>query len=127
MNIVSTASAPAAIGPYSQAIITGNLLFTSGQIPINPETGDVVEGGIVEQTEQIMKNLGEVLKAADASFECVVKTTCFLAEIADFASFNEVYGRYFTSKPARSCVAVKDLPKGVLAEVEVIAELLPKS
>lgn len=123
MKVVSTPNAPAAIGPYSQAMVTGSLLFTSGQIAIDPATGNVVEGGIVEQTEQIMKNLGEVLKAAGASFDNAVKTTCFLAEIADFAAFNEVYGRYFTSKPARSCVAVKDLPKGVLAEVEVIAEL----
>ncbi len=123
MKTVSTSSAPAAIGPYSQAVVTGNLLFTSGQIAIDPATGNVVEGGIVEQTEQIMKNLGEVLKAAGAGFDNAVKTTCFLAEIADFAAFNEVYGKYFTSKPARSCVAVKDLPKGVLAEVEVIAEL----
>ena len=123
MKAISTQNAPAAIGPYSQAIVTGNLLFTSGQIPVDPKTGNVIEGGITEQAEQIMKNLGEVLKAAGASFEGAVKTTCFLAEIADFAAFNEVYGRYFTSKPARSCVAVKDLPKGVLAEVEVIAEL----
>ncbi len=123
MKVISTSSAPAAIGPYSQAVVTGNLLFTSGQIAIDPATGNVVEGGIVEQTEQIMKNLGEVLNAAGASFENAVKTTCFLAEIADFAAFNEIYGKYFTSKPARSCVAVKDLPKGVLAEVEVIAEL----
>ncbi len=123
MKVISTSSAPAAIGPYSQAIVTGNLLFTSGQIAIDPATGNVVEGGIVEQTEQIMKNLGEVLKAAGATFDNAVKTTCFLAEIADFAAFNEIYGKYFTSKPARSCVAVKDLPKGVLAEVEVIAEL----
>ncbi len=123
MKVISTPNAPAAIGPYSQAMVTGNLLFTSGQIPIDPATGNVVEGGIAEQTEQIMKNLGEVLKAAGATFDSAVKTTCFLAEIADFAAFNEVYGRYFTSKPARSCVAVKDLPKGVLAEVEVIAEL----
>ncbi len=123
MKVISTSSAPAAIGPYSQAVVTGNLLFTSGQIAIDPATGNVVEGGIAEQTEQIMKNLGEVLKAAGASFDNAVKTTCFLAEIADFAAFNEIYGKYFTSKPARSCVAVKDLPKGVLAEVEVIAEL----
>ncbi len=123
MKVISTSSAPAAIGPYSQAIVTGNLLFTSGQIAIDPATGNVVEGGIAEQTEQIMKNLGEVLKAAGATFDNAVKTTCFLAEIADFAAFNEIYGKYFTSKPARSCVAVKDLPKGVLAEVEVIAEL----
>lgn len=123
MKVISTPNAPAAIGPYSQAMVTGNLLFTSGQIAIDPATGNVVEGGIAEQTEQIMKNLGEVLKAAGANFDNAVKTTCFLAEIADFAAFNEVYGKYFTSKPARSCVAVKDLPKGVLAEVEVIAEL----
>ena len=123
MKVISTPNAPAAIGPYSQAMVTGNLLFTSGQIAIDPATGNVVEGGIVEQTEQVMKNLDAVLKAAGATFDNVVKTTCFLAEIADFAAFNEVYGRYFTSKPARSCVAVKDLPKGVLAEVEVIAEL----
>lgn len=123
MKVISTQNAPAAIGPYSQAIVTGNLLFTSGQIAIDPATGSVVQGGITEQTEQIMKNLGEILKAAGAGFDNAVKTTCFLAEMADFAAFNEVYGRYFTSKPARSCVAVKDLPKGVLAEVEVIAEL----
>ena len=123
MKAISTQNAPAAIGPYSQAIVTGNLLFTSGQIPVDPKTGNVIEGGITEQAEQIMKNLGEVLKAAGASFEGAVKTTCFLAEIADFAAFNEVYGRYFTSKPARSCVAVKDLPKDVLAEVEVIATI----
>ena len=123
MKIVSTNNAPAAIGPYSQAVISGNMLFTSGQIAIDPATGNVVEGGIAEQTEQIMKNLGEVLKAAGVSFENAVKTTCFLADIADFTTFNEIYGKYFTGKPARSCVAVKDLPKGVLAEVEVIAEL----
>lgn len=123
MKVISTPNAPAAIGPYSQAMVTGSLLFTSGQIAIDPATGNVVEGGIAEQTEQIMKNLGEVLKAAGTSFDNAVKTTCFLADIADFAAFNEIYGKYFTSKPARSCVAVKDLPKGVLAEVEVIAEL----
>jgi len=123
MKIISTQKAPAAIGPYSQAVVVGNLLFTSGQIAINPETAEVVSGGIAEQTEQIMKNLGEVLKAAGVGFENAVKTTCFLADIADFSVFNEIYGKYFTGKPARSCVAVKDLPKGVLAEVEVIAEL----
>ena len=123
MKVISTPNAPAAIGPYSQAMVTGSLLFTSGQIAIDPATGNVVEGGIAEQTGQIMKNLGEVLKAAGASFDNAVKTTCFLADIADFAAFNEIYGKYFTSKPARSCVAVKDLPKGVLAEVEVIAEI----
>ena len=119
---VHTDTAPAAIGPYSQAVVTGNLVFTSGQIPINPATGNVEAVGIEAQTRQVMKNLGEVLKAAGSSFEKAVKTTCFLADIADFAAFNGVYAEYFTSKPARSCVAVKDLPKGVLVEVEVIAE-----
>ena len=123
MKYISTEKAPAAIGPYSQAIVTGNLLFTSGQIPIDPATGNIVEGGITEQAEQIMKNLGEVLAAAGATYENAVKTTCFLADMGDFAAFNEVYGKYFSSKPARSCVAVKTLPKNVLAEVEVIAEL----
>lgn len=120
---ISTNKAPAAIGPYSQAMVTGGLVFTSGQIPINPETGAVEAVGIAAQTEQVMKNLGEVLLAAGSSFERAVKTTCFLADIADFAAFNEVYAKYFTEKPARSCVAVKDLPKGVLVEVEVIAEV----
>ena len=119
---VHTDSAPAAIGPYSQAVITGSLVFTSGQIPINPATGLVEAVGIQAQTEQVMRNLGEVLKAAGSGFDKAIKTTCFLADIGDFAAFNEVYGKYFTSKPARSCVAVKDLPKGVLVEVEVIAE-----
>ena len=123
MKYISTEKAPAAIGPYSQAIVTGNLLFTSGQIPIDPATGNIVEGGITEQAEQIMKNLGEVLAAAGATYENAVKTTCFLADMGDFAAFNEVYGKYFSSKPAISCVAVKTLPKNVLAEVEVIAEL----
>lgn len=123
MKYIATEKAPAAIGPYSQAIVTGNLLFTSGQIPLDPATGNVIEGGITEQTEQIMKNLGEVLAAAGVSYDNAVKTTCFLADMGDFAAFNEVYGKYFSSKPARSCVAVKTLPKGVLAEVEVIAEL----
>ena len=121
MEIIATNKAPAAIGPYSQAIKTGNLLFTSGQIAINPETGEVVAGGIAEQTEQIMKNLGAVLAEAGLSYENTVKTTCFLADIADFAAFNEIYGKYFTGKPARSCVAVKTLPKGVLCEIEAIA------
>ena len=120
---ISTDKAPAAIGPYSQAIVTGNMVFTSGQIPINPATGNVEAVGIAAQTEQVMKNLGEVLSAAGSSYEKAIKTTCFLAEIADFAAFNEVYAKYFTEKPARSCVAVKDLPKGVLVEVEVIAEI----
>ena len=118
---VMTEKAPAAIGPYSQAIDCGELVFTSGQIPINPATGNVEAVTIEEQTEQVMKNLGEVLKAAGSSFEKAIKTTCFLADIADFAAFNGVYAKYFTEKPARSCVAVKDLPKGVKVEVEVIA------
>lgn len=120
---IHTNTAPAAIGPYSQAIVSGNLLFTSGQIPIDPATGNVVAGGIEEQTEQVMKNLAEVLKAAGTDFDKAVKTTCFLADINDFAAFNGVYGKYITSAPARSCVAVKDLPKGVSCEVEVIAEI----
>ena len=120
---ISTDKAPAAIGPYSQAMTVGNLVFTSGQIAINPESGNIEASDVVGQTEQVMKNLGEVLAAAGASFDSAVKTTCFLADIADFAAFNEVYGKYFTSKPARSCVAVKALPKGALVEVEVIAEL----
>lgn len=118
---VHTSNAPEAIGPYSQAIVTGGMVYTSGQIAINPETGNIAEGGIAQQTEQIMKNLGAVLKEAGSSFDKAVKTTCFLADIADFAVFNEIYGKYFTSKPARSCVAVRELPKGALAEVEVIA------
>ena len=120
---IFTEKAPAAIGPYSQAIVSGGLVFTSGQIPIVPESGCVEAEGITAQAEQVMKNLGEVLLAAGSSFEKAVKTTCFLADMADFAAFNEVYGKYFTSKPARSCVAVKTLPKGVLVEVEVIAEV----
>ena len=120
---VSTEKAPVAIGPYSQAVICGEMVFTSGQIPINPASGNVEATTIEEQTEQVMKNLGEVLKAAGSGFEKAVKTTCFLANIADFAAFNGVYANYFTTKPARSCVAVKDLPKGVLVEVEVIATL----
>lgn len=122
-NKVYTEKAPAAIGPYSQAIISGGLVFTSGQIPINPETGNIEAETIAAQAEQVMKNLSEVLKASGSSFEKAVKTTCFLYDMADFAAFNEVYGKYFTSKPARSCVAVKTLPKGVLCEVEVIAEV----
>ena len=120
---VATHKAPAAIGPYSQAVICGDLLFTSGQIAIVPESGNIDGKDIVSQTEQVMKNLAEVLKEAGTSFDNVIKTTCFLADIKDFASFNEVYGKYFTSKPARSCVAVKDLPKGALCEVEVIAKI----
>ena len=120
---ISTDKAPAAIGPYSQAIIHGDLLFTSGQIPINPVTGNVDANGITAQTEQVMQNLAAVLTEAGSSFEKAIKTTCFLADMSDFASFNEVYARYFTERPARSCVAVKSLPKGVLVEVEVIAEI----
>ena len=120
---ISTDNAPAAIGPYSQAVVFGGAVFTSGQIPINPATGKVEASDITEQTEQVMKNLGAVLDAAGSSFEKAIKTTCFLADISDFAAFNEVYSRYFTEKPARSCVAVRDLPKGVLVEVEVIAEI----
>ena len=120
---ISTDKAPAAIGPYSQAIVHGGVVFTSGQIPINPATGAIEATDIASQTEQVMKNLGEVLAACGSSFEKAIKTTCFLANIADFAAFNEVYAKYFTEKPARSCVAVKDLPKGALVEVEVIAEI----
>ena len=119
---IHTDKAPAAIGPYSQAIAAGNMLYTSGQIPVDPATGDVVAGGITEQAEMVFKNLGEVLKEGGAGFESVVKTTCFLADMGDFAAFNEVYGKYFSEPfPARSCVAVKALPKGVLCEVEAVA------
>ena len=118
---VATDKAPAAIGPYSQAVVCGEMVFTSGQIPINPVSGKVEAETIEAQTEQVMKNLGEVLKAAGSSYENAVKTTCFLADISDFAAFNSVYANYFTTCPARSCVAVKDLPKGVKVEVEVIA------
>lgn len=123
MKKVHTDKAPAAIGPYSQAIIHGDIVFTSGQIPINPDTGSVDGKGIAEQTEQVMKNLSAVLTAAGASFESAIKTTCFLSDMNDFAAFNEIYARYFTENPARSCVAVKTLPKGVLVEVEVIAAI----
>lgn len=118
---ISTPNAPAAIGPYSQAIKTGGMLYTSGQIPLDPATGEMRGSDITEQAEQVMKNLAAVLEAGGSSFDRVVKTTCFLANIADFAAFNAVYGKYITSAPARSCVAVKDLPKGALVEVEVIA------
>ena len=120
---VYTSNAPEAIGPYSQAIICGNMLFTSGQVPINPATGNVETEGITDQATQVMKNLSAVLEEAGTTFEKVVKTTCFLADMNDFAAFNAVYAEYFTSKPARSCVAVKTLPKNVLVEVEVIAEI----
>lgn len=120
---VSTDKAPAAIGPYSQAIKCGNMVYTSGQIAIDPAAGDIVAKDIVGQTEQVMKNLCQVLRAAGSAPELVVKTTCFLANIGDFAAFNEVYGKYFTEKPARSCVAVAALPKGALVEVEAVALL----
>ncbi len=123
MKYISTDKAPAAIGPYSQGIIVNGLLYCSGQIPINPATGQVGGETIQEQTEQSCRNVGALLEAAGTSFDHVVKTTCFLADIADFAAFNAVYEKYFTSKPARSCVAVRDLPKGVLCEIEVIAEV----
>lgn len=123
LETIHTDKAPAAIGPYSQGVIAGHLLFASGQIPINPATGEITGADIATQAEQVMKNIGEILKAAGASYENVAKTTCFLADMGDFAAFNEVYARYFTGKPARSCVAVKTLPKNVLCEVEVIADL----
>lgn len=123
LNKISTDKAPAAIGPYSQAIVCGGLVFTSGQIPINPASGNIDAEGITAQAEQVMKNLNAVLIEAGSSFEKAIKTTCFLADMADFAAFNEVYAKYFTEKPARSCVAVKTLPKGALVEVEVIAEI----
>ena len=123
MKVVYTDKAPAAIGPYSQAMILNGVLFTSGQIPVNPATGEINGDTIETQAEQVMKNLGEVLKEAGSSFEKAVKTTCFLADMGDFAKFNEVYAIYFVNKPARSCVAVKTLPKNVLCEVEVIAEV----
>ena len=123
MKKISTEKAPAAIGPYSQAVITGNLLFSSGQIALDPDTGVVVGETIEEQTEQVMKNLGAILEEAGLGYGDVVKTVCFLDNMEDFAAFNEIYGKYFTEKPARSCVAVETLPKGVLCEVEVIAEI----
>lgn len=122
-TVIQTTAAPAAIGPYSQAIVCGNTVYTSGQIPLDPATGAVVGDDIRTQAEQVMKNLAAVLAAAGTSFDGVVKTTCFLADMADFAAFNEVYAAHIQSAPARSCVAVKTLPKGVLVEVEVIAVL----
>lgn len=118
---ISTPNAPKAIGPYSQAVVTGNMLYTSGQIALCPETGVLVGDDITKQTERVMQNLSAVLSEAGTSFDNVVKTTCFLADMADFALFNETYGKYISSAPARSCVAVKDLPKGALVEVEIIA------
>lgn len=123
MKVVHTDKAPAAIGPYSQAIILNDVLFTSGQIPVDPATGEVAGDTIEVQADQVMKNLGAVLAEAGTSFENAVKTTCFLADMGDFAAFNEVYAKYFVNKPARSCVAVKTLPKNVLCEVEVIAAI----
>lgn len=123
MKKITTNKAPAAIGPYSQAIVAGDFLFASGQIPINPENGQIEAQGIVEQTEQVMKNIGAILSAAGTEYSKVVKTTCFLDDMGDFGAFNQVYEKYFTEKPARSCVAVKKLPKDVLCEVEVIAYL----
>lgn len=123
LKVISTEKAPAAIGPYSQAIVFGNVMFSSGQIPIDPATGDIKGTTIEEQAEQVMLNVGAVLTEAGAEFTDVIKTTCFLADMADFAAFNEIYGKYFTGKPARSCVAVKTLPKNVLCEVEVIVGL----
>lgn len=120
---IATDKAPAAIGPYSQGIVVGNILFASGQIAINPATGEIEGTDIVAQTEQVMKNIGALLEAAGTDYTKVAKTTCFLADMADFATFNEIYAKYFIEKPARSCVAVKTLPKNVLCEVEVIAEV----
>ena len=119
-TVISTTNAPGAIGPYSQGWVVGDMVFASGQIPVNPATGEVPEG-IAAQTEQSCKNVAALMEAAGVTMDNVVKTTCFLADIADFAAFNEVYAKYFTSKPARSCAAVKDLPKGVLCEIEAIA------
>ena len=121
MKVIATEKAPGAIGPYSQGFLTNGFVYTSGQIPVNPDDGTIPEG-IAAQAEQSCKNVGAILEAGGSGFDKVVKTTCFLADIADFAAFNEVYAKFFTSKPARSCVAVKDLPKGVLCEVEAIAE-----
>ena len=123
MTTISTKNAPAAIGPYSQAVEINGLVFTSGQIAINPENGNIEATTIETQTEQVMKNLGAILEEAGSSYEKTIKTVCFLADMGDFGAFNEVYGKYFTEKPARSCVAVKELPKNVLCEVEVIAEI----
>lgn len=121
MEILNTNNAPAAIGPYSQGIISGRTLYLSGQIPLDPDSGAVVGADITAQTQQVLHNIGALLEAAGTGYDRVVKTTCFLADMGDFATFNEVYAKYFTSKPARSCVAVKTLPKGVLCEIEAIA------
>ena len=121
MKVIATEKAPGAIGPYSQGFIAGGFVYTSGQIPVNPADGTVPEG-IAAQTEQSCKNVGAILEAAGSGYDKVIKTTCFLADLADFAAFNEVYAKYFISKPARSCVAVRDLPKGVLCEIDAVAE-----
>ena len=121
MKKISTEKAPAAIGPYSQGVVVNNTLFSSGQIALDPATGEIVGSTIEEQAEQVMKNLGAILEEAGTSFDKVLKTTCFLADMGDFSAFNEVYAKYFTSKPARSCVAVKTLPKNLLCEIELIA------
>ena len=123
MKVVQTSAAPAAIGPYSQAMISGTYVFTSGQIPLSPESGQIVGSSITEQTEQVIKNITGLLEASGSSITKVVKTTCFLADMNDFAVFNEVYAKYFTGKPARSTVAVKALPRNVLLEIETIAEI----
>lgn len=123
MKVIHTDNAPAAIGPYSQGYLSNGFLFTSGQIALDPKTGEVVGSDIDTQTEQVMKNLSALLSAAGTDFSHVVKTTCFLADMSDFAAFNAIYGQYFTGKPARSCVAVKTLPKNLLVEVELIAEI----
>lgn len=123
LTVVNTSKAPAAIGPYSQGIILNNILFSSGQIPADPETGDIVGSDITAQAEQVMKNIKAILDEAGTGFENVAKTTCFLSNMEDFTAFNKVYENYFVSRPARSCVAVKTLPKNVLCEVEVIAEI----
>ena len=123
MQVINTDKAPAAIGPYSQAMVLNGVLYTSGQIPVVPQTGEITLGGIEGQAEQSIKNVSAILEAAGTDMSKVVKTTCYLADIADFSAFNSVYEKFFISKPARSCFAVKDLPKGVLCEIEVIAEL----
>ncbi len=122
-KIISTDNAPKAIGAYSQAVVVDKFVFTSGQIPLNPQTGNIEVNTIAEQTHQVCKNLSAILQEAGSSLEKVIKTTCYLSEISNFSQFNQVYSEYFTSKPARSCVAVKDLPKGALVEIEVIAEI----
>ncbi|MCI9150476.1 MAG: RidA family protein [Lachnospiraceae bacterium] len=127
LQYVNTNQAPAAIGPYSQGILVNGIAFFSGQIPLSPDTGEVVGTTIQEQTEQVMANIKALLESQNAAFTDVVKTTCFLADMADFAAFNEIYGKYFTGKPARSCVAVKALPKGVLCEVECIVDVSGKA